>query len=193
MGNHCFHIGVIAGLGYRCDMTRVGLTLDELLATTWASGATARYAARLPGLNVLEGETVAVIGEGAGAMVEAFHDAVEGALPLDGGIAAQGGALRIHAQQAARVGVRALAVSDPFPGLGREAKALAVADLASFARLGLTTVVASSDRASALLFADRVVLLRAGRVAAAYPVLAAYPRTSASVAAVADRLFTFAA
>ena len=174
-------------------MTRVGLTLDELLATTWASGAGARYAARLPGLNVLEGETVAVIGEGAGALVEAFHDAVEGALPLDGGIAAQGGALRIHAQQAARVGVRALAVSDPFPGLGLEAKALAVADLASFARLGLTTVVASSDRASALLFADRVVLLRAGRVEAAYPVLAAYPRTPASVAAVADRLAAFAA
>ena len=174
-------------------MTRIGLTLDELLATTWASGVAARYAARLPGLDVLEGETVALVGEGAGDLVDAFAGAVDGALPVDGGIAAQGGALRIHAQQAGRVGVRALAVSDPFPGLGAEAKSLAVADLASFARLGLTTVVAASDRDAALLFADRVVLLRAGRVQAAYPVVAAYPRTAESVAAVADRLATFAA
>lgn len=174
-------------------MTRIGLTLDELLATTWASGTAARYAARLPGLDVLQGETVAVVGEGAGELVDTFADAVQGALPLDGRIAAQGGTLRIHAQQASRVGVTALAVSDPFPGLSREAKALAVADLASFARLGLTTVVAASDQSCALLFADRVVLLRAGRVEAAYPVIAPYPRTAASVAAVADRLATYAA
>lgn len=169
-------------------MTRIGLTLDELLATTWASGVAARYAARLPGLDVLEGETVALVGEGAGDLVDAFAAQVDGALPIDGGIGAHGGALRIHAQQASRVGVRALAVSDPFPGLGVEAKSLAVADLASFARLGLTTVVAASDRDAALLFADRVALLRAGRVEAAYPVVAGYPRTAEAVRPVAERL-----
>jgi hypothetical protein len=169
-------------------MTRVGLTLDELLAATWAAGRPLRYAAHLPGLDVLEGETVALLGEGAGALVDAFAAEIDGALPLDGAVGARGGALRIHAQQAARIGVRALAISDPFPGLGPEARDLAVADLATFAGLGLTTVVAASDPAAALLFADRVVLLRDGAVAAAYPVVAPFPRRAADVSAVAVRL-----
>ncbi|HWH32197.1 MAG TPA: hypothetical protein VNU01_05950 [Egibacteraceae bacterium] len=169
-------------------MTRIGLTLDELLAATWANGRQPRYLAHLPGLDVLEGETVALVGEGAGAMAEAFAAAVDGALPVDGAIAAQGGTLRIHAQQAARVGVRALAVSDPFPGLSPEARSLAVADLASFAGLGLTTLVAASDQDAALLFADRVVVLAGGAVRASYPVTAAYPRTPEVVRPVADRL-----
>jgi hypothetical protein len=169
-------------------MTRIGLSLDELLASTWASGRAARYAARLPGLDVLEGETVALVGEGAGAMVDRFAEHVQGVLPVDGAVAARSGSLRIHAQQAARVGIHALAVSDPFPGLGDAATAIAVADLASLAALGLTTLVAASDPDAALLFADRVVLMRHGVVDVAYPVVAPAPRVAADVAPVAERL-----
>lgn len=174
-------------------VSRIGLSVDELLASTWASGKFARYAAHLPGLDVLEGETVALVGEGAGDMVDAFTAALPEALPIDGAIAARGGTLRIHAQQAVRVGVTALAISDPFPGLGPEARALAIADLASLGGLGLTVLVAASDLEAALLFADRVVLLRDGRVRAAYPVVQSHPRVPADVASVRDRLATFAA
>lgn len=168
--------------------TRIGLTPDELVMRTWGSDRTQRYAACLPGLNVLAGETVALIGQGAPAVLEGLADELEDCLRLDGAVAAAGGTLRIHAVQAARVGVGALAISDPFAGAGRATSDLALADLAGLADLGLTTVVSVADVTLAARFADRVVVVRDGRPLVAYPVFAPTPRSSADVAPVADRV-----
>lgn len=166
-------------------MARIGLTPDELLVDTW-SRPPASYAARLPGLNVLAGETLALVGSGTDVLLERLSDALAPCTIVDGSVAAAGGVLRVHAQQAARVGVRALAISDPFdPPLSPAARALAVADLAGLGSLGLTTVVAIADSALAALVADRVVVVADGEPQVAYPVVA---RTLADVAPVLDRL-----
>ncbi|HEY8340244.1 MAG TPA: hypothetical protein VIK95_10265, partial [Egibacteraceae bacterium] len=90
-------------------MARIGLTPDELLVDTW-SRPPASYAARLPGLNVLAGETLALVGSGTDVLLERLSDALAPCTIVDGSVAAAGGVLRVHAQQAARVGVRALAI-----------------------------------------------------------------------------------
>jgi hypothetical protein len=171
-------------------MTRIGLTPDELLLATWSGGAPPSYAASIPGLNVLTGETVALVGSGREALLDRLGEVLPACLPIDGAVAAAGGALRVHAQQAARVGVKSLVVSDPFTGLGDEARSLAVADLAGLANLGLTTVVATADATLAALGADRVCIVRDGSPQVAYPVLAPTPRSLADVAPVTDRLAT---
>lgn len=165
---------------------RVGLTPDEL-AAAWGGCGPRRYAAVTPGLSVLAGETLALVGDGSLALLERLAGALEGCLRLDGAAAATAGTVRIHAVQAARVGVSALAVTDPF-GTGSAGRALALADLAGLADLGLTTVVAVTDVSLAALFADRVVVVRDGRPVVAYPVVAPTPRSPADVAPVADRV-----
>jgi hypothetical protein len=166
-------------------MHRIGLHPDEL-AATWTPR---HYAASVPGLNVLEGETVALVGEGSGDLLTALAAALPGSAWVDGEVAAEGGALRIHAQQAARVGVRALTVTGPFDdGLDEAGRALAVADLAGLGDLGLTTIVEVADAGLAALFADRVVVVAAGKPVVAYPVLAPRPRRSTDVQPVTDRL-----
>jgi hypothetical protein len=169
-------------------MTRIGLTPDELLLATWSRGAPPSYAATLPGLNVLTGETVALIGSGAARLLETLLGVLPGCLPVDGREAVAGGALRVHAQQAARVGVRSLVISEPFAGQSAEARALAVADLAGLGNLGLTTVFEAEDATLAALGADRVCVVRDGEPQVAYPVLAPTPRSPADVAPVTDRL-----
>jgi hypothetical protein len=166
-------------------MHRIGLHPDEL-AATWAPR---RYAARVPGLNVLEGETVALVGDGTGQLLTALASELPSATWVDGEVAAAGGALRIHAQQAARVGVAALTVTGPFDaGLDEPGRALAVADLAGLRDLGLTTIVEVADADLAALFADRVVVVADGHPVVAYPVVAPTPRVLADVRPVTERL-----
>jgi hypothetical protein len=169
-------------------MPRIGLSLDQL-AATWTPGAV-RYAAHVPGLDVLAGETLALVGEGTDALLTELVRALGAHTAwVDGPVAATSGALRIHAQQAARVGVRALGVTGPFDdGLEDAGRALAVADLAGLRELGLTTVVEVADVPMAALFADRVVVVRDGRVVVAYPVVAPVPRVRDDVAPVVDRV-----
>lgn len=171
-------------------MARIGLSADELAATAWAGGQRRwSYAARLPGLNLLEGETVALVGDGTGALLEELAGALGRCGWVDGRVAAAGGVLRVHAQQAARVAVPALAVTGPFDDrLGEPARALAVADLAGLGDLGLTVVVEVADVTLAALFADRVVVVDAGRPVVAYPVIQPTPRLPADVSAVTERV-----
>lgn len=168
--------------------TRVGLSPDELVLHTWGTDRTPTYAARVPGLNVLVGETLALVGDGTRAVLEALADALDDCARLDGAVAAAAGTVRIHAVQAARVGMRALAITDPFAHAGAGSHDLALADLAGVADLGLTTVVAVTDVGVAALFADRVVVVRDGHPQVAYPVLAPTPRIPAEVAPVTDRV-----
>lgn len=169
-------------------MARIGLSPDEL-AATW-SAEPRRYAAHVPGLDVLVGETVALVGDGTGALLETLVSALSGSTTwIDGRVAAAGGVLRVHAQQAARVGVPAVAITGPFDaGLGPAALALAVADLAGLRDLGLTTVVEVADVTVAARLADRVVVTARGRAAVAYPVVTPYPREAVDVATVVDRV-----
>lgn len=169
-------------------MTRLGLTPDELLVSTWSSARRPTYAARVPGLNVLAGETLALVGPGSDAVLEALLEALPACTIVDGASAAAGGTLRIHVQQAARVGVQSVAVTDPFAGLSRDARDLAVADLAGLASLDVTTVVVVADAATAAAFADRVVVVQDGRVVVAYPVLAVAPRSPADIDPVSRRV-----
>lgn len=169
-------------------MPRIGLSLDEL-AATWSPGAV-RYAAHVSGLDVLAGETIALVGDGTGDLLTELVAALGAHTAwVDGAVGAAGGALRIHAQQAARVGVRALGVTGPFDvALDEAGRALAVADLAGLRDLGLTTVVEVADVTIAALFADRVVVVRDGRPAVAYPVVTPIPRAPDEVAHVVDRV-----
>lgn len=168
-------------------MTRIGLTPDELV-TTWFTGTPPTYAAAVPGLNVLAGETLALVGEGAPELLDRLADALDDCAHLDGAVAARGGTLRIQAHQAARVGVRALAISEPFADATPAMRGLAVADLAGLAAMGLTSVVVVADVTLAALVADRVVVVVQGRPHVAYPVLARAPRSVAEVAPVTDRV-----
>lgn len=168
--------------------TRVGFSPDELVLHTWGTDRTPRYAARVPGLNVLVGETLALVGDGTHALLEALAEELDDCVRLDGAAAAAAGTVRIHAVQAARVGIRGLVVTDPFAGTGASSHDLALADLAGVADLGLTTVVAVTDVGVAALFADRVVVVRDGRPQVAYPVLAPTPRSPAEVVPVTDRV-----
>lgn len=154
----------------------------------WSGQPTPAYAARLPGLNVLAGETLALVGDGTDALLDQLSDALAGCMRIDGAVAAAGGTLRIQAVQGARVGLRALAVTDPFTAHDPAVRALALADLAGLADLGLTTVVAAGDVTLAALLADRVVVVAGGRAQVAYPVLAPTPRRIADVAPVTDRV-----
>jgi hypothetical protein len=169
-------------------MARIGLTLDEL-AATW-SATPPRYAAHLPGLSILAGETLALVGEGTGDVITRVAAALgDRTAWVDGAVAARGGALRIHAQQAARVGVRNLAVLGPFDAdLGDPARSLAVADLAGLRDLGVTTVVEVGDTSLAALFADRVVVVDGGEIVVAYPVVSPFPRVADDVAPVVERV-----
>lgn len=169
-------------------MPRLGLTPDEMMMDTWCSDRVPRYAATLPGLNVLVGETLALVGDGTPVLLDRLAGALHACLPVDGAVAAAGGTLRIQAVQAARVGVRALAVTDPFHGADGPAAALALADLAGLADLGLTTVVSVADVTLAALFADRVVVVSDARPQVAYPVLAPTPRCVVDVTPVTDRV-----
>jgi hypothetical protein len=169
-------------------MPRIGLSPDEL-AATW-SAEPLRYAAHIPGLSVLAGETIALVGHGTDDVLTPLAAALgDDTAWVDGQVGAAGGALRIHAQQAARVGVRALAITGPFDAeLDEAGRALAVADLAGLRDLGLTTVVEVADVTLAALFADRVVVVAGGLVSVAYPVVTPLPRVPDDVAPVVDRV-----
>ena len=167
-------------------MRRVGLSLDELVV--WSSNRRLRYAAHIPGLDVLAGETIALVGTGTHEVLEALADALADSARVDGAAEARDGALRIAAQQARNAGAQAVVVTDPFEGLADGAQAIAVADLAGLASLGLTTIVAVADPHLAALVADRVVVVRDGAVVVGYPVMAQAPRTPADVAPVTERL-----
>lgn len=169
-------------------MSRIGLTPDQLLVATWSSATRPSYAARTENLNVLRGETVALVGDGCEQVLDRLERLLPVCAPVDGAAAAAAGTLRIHAQQAARVGVQSLAVSDPFEGVGEPARSLAVADLAGLRSLGVTTVVAASDVDLAAAFADRVAVVRNARVVAAYPVIASAPRTLDDIEPVSRRV-----
>ena len=169
-------------------VARIGMTVDQLLVATWGGAARPTYAAHIRGLNVLRGETVALVGEGAADVLDELTDALPRCTVIEGAAAAPAGTLRIHAQQAARVGVESLAITDPFGDLDDEARALAVADLAGLQSLGVTTVVAVADVDLAAAFADRVAVVRDGAVVVAYPVLAPTPRSSHDIAPVAQRV-----
>lgn len=168
-------------------MSRIGLTPDQL-AATWSASGRPTYAARTPGLNILRGETIALVGEGSEAVMQELGAVLPDAAPVDGGAAAQAGAVRIHAQEAARAGAESLLVSDPFSDTAEPARSLAVADLAGLRSLGVTTIVVVRDVDLAAAFADRVAVVQAGRVAAAYPVLAPAPRTADDIAPVSRRV-----
>lgn len=167
--------------------TRIGFTPDEL-AAAWGTNRTQRYAACVPGLSVLAGETVALVGDGTGRLRDRLAAELDDCVTLDGAVAAAGGTVRIHAVQAARVGVKALAISDPFGATGAATRDLAVADLAGLADLGLTTVVSVADVALAARFSDRVVVVRDGCPVVAYPVVAPTPRSPDEIAPVTRRV-----
>ena len=169
-------------------MSRIGLTPDQLLVATWSSATRPTYAARTAGLNVLRGETIALVGEGRNEVLEQLGALLPVCTPVDGAAAAAAGTLRIHAQQAARVGVESLMISDPFAGVDEPARSLAVADLAGLRSLGVTTVVAVAEVALATAFADRVAVVRDGAIVAAYPVVAPVPRTHDDMEPVSRRV-----
>lgn len=169
-------------------MPRLGLTPDQIMMDTWCSDRVPRYATTLPGLNVLVGETLALVGDGTHVLLDHLAGALQDCLPVEGAVAAAGGTVRIQAVQAARVGVRALAITDPFAGVGDPAVALALADLAGLADLGLTTVVSVADVTLAALFADRVVVVSDARPQVAYPVLAPTPRAVVDVRPITERV-----
>ncbi|HVM20955.1 MAG TPA: hypothetical protein VM307_13435 [Egibacteraceae bacterium] len=169
-------------------MSRIGLTVEQLLVSTWSAAQRPTYAAHVPGLNVLTGETLALVGTGTAAVVDQLLDALPACTVIDGGAAAQAGTLRIHAQQAARVGVTSLVVTDPFVATDGPAHALAVADLAGLRSLGVTTAVEVADADVGATFADRVVVVHDGRVSAAYPVVAPTPRTRSDIDPVTRRV-----
>ena len=169
-------------------MSRIGLSLDQLLVATWSATTPPAYAARLPGLNILRGETVALVGDGAAALLDEIANVMPVCTVIDGDNAAQAGTLRIHAQQAARVGVQSLAITEPFATVGDDGRALAVADLAGLSALGVTTVVAVADADLAAAFADRVAVVRDGAVVVAYPVLAPAPRAAEVIEPVSRRV-----
>ena len=169
-------------------MSRIGLSLEQLLVATWSAAAPPAYAARVAGLNILRGETIALVGEGTDVLLAAMADALPVCTVIDGDNAAQAGTLRIHAQQAARVGVQSLAITDPFGTVGDAGRALAVADLAGLTGLGVTTVVATDNVSLAAAFADRVAVVRAGQVVVAYPVLAPAPRAAGDIEPVSHRV-----
>ena len=169
-------------------MSRIGLTPDQLLVRTWSAPTPPTYAARAAGLNILRGETIALVGNGAAALLSTLVDALPVCTVIDGGAAAQAGTLRIHAQQAARVGVQSLAITEPFAGLDEASAALAVADLAGLSSLGVTTVVAVRDAETAAAFADRVAVVPHDEVVVAYPVVAPAPRSATDIEPVSRRV-----
>ena len=169
-------------------MSRIGLSLDQLLVATWSAATPPTYVARLPGLNLLRGETVALVGDGAAALLNSIADLLPVCTVIDGDNAAQAGTLRIHAQQAARVGVQSLAITEPFASVGDAARALAVADLAGLSGLGVTTVVVVADADLAAAFADRVAVVQDGTVVVAYPVVAPAPRAAGDIEPVSRRV-----
>jgi hypothetical protein len=167
-------------------VTRIGLSPDALAADDPRPSV---YAARVPGLNVLAGETLALVGSGTDRLLDRLAVALPWCAWVDGPVAAAGGALRVHAQQAARVGVRALAVTGPVDArLVGHALALAVADLAGLGDLGLTVAVEVAGVEMAALFADRVVVVRDGRPVVAYPVVQPTPRRPEDVRPVTERV-----
>lgn len=169
-------------------MSRIGLTPDQLLVRTWSASTLATYAARAAGLNILRGETIALVGDGADTLLSMLSDALPVCTVIDGGAAAQAGTLRIHAQQAARVGVESLAITEPFADLDEAAVALAVADLAGLSALGVTTVVTVNDADLGAAFADRVAVVRGDEVVVAYPVVAPAPRSATDIEHVSRRV-----
>ena len=169
-------------------VSRIGLSLEQLLVATWGAAARPTYAAHVKGLNILRGETVALVGTGAEELLAHLADALPRCTVIEGAAAAPAGTLRIHAQQAARVGVESLAITDPFVDIDDEARALAVADLAGVSSLGVTTVVVVADADTGAAFADRVAVVRDGAVIVAYPVLAPAPRSDTDIAPVAARI-----
>ena len=169
-------------------MPRIGLTPDQLLVRTWSASTPPTYAARAAGLNILRGETIALVGAGADTLLSTLSDALPVCTVIDGAAAAQAGTLRIHAQQAARVGVQSLAITDPFVNLDEPATALAVADLAGLSALGVTTVVTAHDADLAAAFADRVAVVRNDEVVVAYPVVAPAPRSATDIEHVSRRV-----
>lgn len=169
-------------------MQRIGLTGDHL-AAHWDAAPQRRYAAHVPGLRVLEGESLALVGDGTARLLERVASAVERCAWVDGAVAAAGGVLRVHARQAARVGITTLAVTGPLDtGLPAAARQLAVADLAGLGDLGLTVLAEVADPEIAALFADRVVVVAGGVAQAAYPVLQAFPRVPSQVRPVTERV-----
>jgi hypothetical protein len=166
-------------------MTQIGLSPDALAAAP----PKAAYAARSPGLNLLDDQTVALVGTGTGTCLQDLAERLQRCTWIDGRVAAAGGSLRVHAQQAARVGVRALAVTGPIDAdLPSHARALAVADLAGLGDLGLTVVVEVDDVETAALFADRVAVVRDGQPVIAYPVVHPSPRRPVDVQVVTERV-----
>ena len=168
-------------------MSRVGLTPDEMLLT-WSASSVRRYVAKVPGLDVLERETIALVGTGTATVAAQLRDALGAPAVLDGREHASAGALRIAAQAARRDGATAVVVTDPFSDVAEVARPVAVADLAGLSQLGLTTVVEVADLTLAALVADRVVVVKDGHVVVAYPVLASTPRSVDDIAPVRARL-----
>lgn len=168
-------------------MRRVGLTPDEMLLT-WSASSVRRYVAHLPGLDVLAGETIALVGSGTARIAALLIDALPAAVVIDGAAHARGGALRIAAQAARRDGAEAVVVSDPFTDVAEMARPVAVADLAGLSQLGLTTIVEAAEVQLAAMFADRVAVVEDGHMVVAYPVLASAPRTVDDIAPVMARL-----
>lgn len=169
-------------------MTRIGLSIDELVAATWADERLPRYVARADGLHVLAGEVVAVVGPGAPALRRRVAATTAACAAIDGPLAAGTGTLRVEARRAARAGRQAVSICDPLAGdLDSAAAALAIADLASIPALGLAAVVDLADARVAALVADRVVVVEEGRIDRSYPVLAPRPRRAEDVAPVTER------
>ena len=177
-----------AGVADHHPVSRIGLSLEQLLVATWGAAARPTYAAHVKGLNILRGETVALVGTGAQELLAHLADALPRCTVIEGAAAAPAGTLRIHAQQAARVGVESLAITDPFVDVDDEACALAVADLSGLTSLGVTTVVVVTDADTGAAFADRVAVVRDGAVVVAYHVLAPAPRSETDIAPVAARI-----
>jgi predicted ABC-type transport system involved in lysophospholipase L1 biosynthesis ATPase subunit len=169
-------------------MSPIGLTPDQLLAATWSGPSRASYVLRSAELNVLRGETIALVGDGCEQVLARLGERLPACMQVEGAGAAAAGTLRIHAQQAVRVGMESLIVSDPFGDLDEAARSLAVADLAGLRSLGVTTLVAVADVDLGAAFADRVAVVREARVVAAYPVVAPAPRSPGDIEPVSRRV-----
>ncbi|MFN3668052.1 MAG: ABC transporter ATP-binding protein [Brevundimonas sp.] len=149
-----------------------------------------RIAWNLPAVEVAALGAPFLSGADAVAAARAALDEVEAGHLADRGVAEMSGGerARVLLARALCAGARALLADEPTAGLDPEAQLMVLERLKARAGAGQAVLVSLHDLALAARFADRVVVLDAGRVAAdAAPMAALTPQIMARVFGLAAR------